>query len=411
MRGFRFIFLQSLVMAVQFAQGEDRGVFDEPSGQVDLRADKNGDAPVAATIKSGEPFTYECEKDAGWCKVSAASGRTGWVESIRIRYYYTEKDLPVREKGGALSEIDEMARGRGLDYASVTRRAARGDAKALKQFFALAEDADGAAAESISGIPTIVYHLLGDAKFAAFLAAQPIGYQIKIRNMILNDGFFPSANSYFRRHFPETTRLLFRREVTDWPSPDGRFAIRKVFSDELELKGSKVVRSELIDRKSGAVLCDLTSDDIGTGAQREGEVLWSPDSKRVACLSIDLPQGEGTLLGTPRPPLLRKQTALYQLSGDKFVRVDLSLGEVPGRNEDTELEKAVLGHEYIEPLRWAKPNVLVLQRHEYYERFKPLKVGDSTFDTIHPFDRMYQITVTLAPDGKAAVVWKQRKNM
>jgi hypothetical protein len=253
--------------------------------------------------------------------------------------------------------------------------------------------------------------LLGDAKFAAFLSAQPIGYQVKIRNMILNEGFFPSATLYFRRHFPETTRLLFRREVTDWPSPDGRFAIRKIFSDESELKGSKVVRAELIDRKSGAVLCDLTPDDIGTGAQREGDALWSSDSKRVACLSIDLPEQQANLLSTPQPALLRKQTAVYRLSGDRFVRVDLPLSGVPGRKEDTELEKAVLGHEYTEPLRWAKPDVLVLQRHEYYERLKPLKVGDSTFDTVHPFDRMYQITVTIAPDGKAAVVWKQRKNM
>jgi hypothetical protein len=46
---------------------------------------------------------------------------------------------------------------------------------------------------------------------------------------------------------------------------------------------------------------DLTPDDIGTGAQREGEALWSPDSKRVAWLSSDLTQQRGNLFSTPRP--------------------------------------------------------------------------------------------------------------
>ncbi len=48
-----------------------------------------------------------------------------------------------------------------------------------------------------------------------------------------------------------------------------------------------------------------------------------------------------------------------------------SLSEVPGRDSDTELELAILGHEYTEPTRWEKPNVLILQRHEYYETLKP----------------------------------------
>jgi hypothetical protein len=130
----------------------------------------------------------------------------------------------------------------------------------------------------------------------------------------------------------------------------------------LELRGSKVVRAELIEKKSGRVLCDLTRDDIGAGAQREGEALWSSDSKRVACLSSELTVGQGNLCSTPRPAPLKKQTAVYQLSGETFARVELPLGEVPGRESDKELEGAILGHEYTEPVRWQKPNVLVLQR-------------------------------------------------
>ncbi len=193
------------------------------------------------------------------------------------RLHFTEDDLPRMKRIQRRSEIDEFARRRGFNYAKVTRRAARGDAKALKQFFKLTRDVDGAAAESHQGVPTAVYHLLGDEKFAAFLKAQPLDFRVMVRNSIVGD-----ANNYFRRHFPETTKALLQREIVAWFSPDKRYAIRKIFSDEFDLRGSKVERAELIDQKTSQVLCDLTRDDIGTGADREGEVLWSPDSKRFA---------------------------------------------------------------------------------------------------------------------------------
>ena len=144
------------------------------------------------------------------------------------------------------------------------------------------------------------------------------------------------------------------------------------------MSGSKVERAELIEKKTGHVLCDLTPDDIGTGAQREGEAIWSSDSKRVACLSSDLTEQKGNLFSTPRPAPLKKQTAVYQLSGESFIRVELPLSEVPGRDSDAELEGAILGHEFTEPIRWQKPNVLLLERHEYYEKHKPMVVGNKT---------------------------------
>ncbi len=316
------------------------------------------------------------------------------------RLHFTEKDLPALEKDPAgPSEIDEVAQRYGFHYARDTRRAARGDFKALKKFFEVAEAADGAAAESISGMPTVVYHLVGDEKFAAFLAAQSLPYRMMVRNRALGD------EAYLSRHFPLTARICFQKEMVDWSSPNGLYAIRKVFSDE-RLAGSRVARAELIEKKSGRVLYDLTPDDIGTGAQREGEALWSPDSKRVACLSSDLSVDQGNLFSTPRPAPLRKQTAVYQLAGDSFARVELSLGKVPGRENDAELKDAIPGHEYTEPERWQKPNVLLLTRHEYYRKMMPTKVDNITFDSIHDLARWYEITATIAPDGTARVAWK-----
>lgn len=339
----------------------------------------------------------------------APAQQAGVNDDPEGRLHFTEKDLPTPERGG-VSEIEQFARSRGFNYAADTRRAVRGDAKALKQFFSLAHDADGAAAESIAGVPTVVYHLLGDEKFAKFLLAQPLSYQMMVRNIIGGGGFTPQASGYLSRYFPQTAKALFQREMVGWFSPNDLYAIRKVFNDELELRGSKVVRAELIEKKSGRVLCDLTPDDIGAGAQREGEALWSPDSKRVACLSSDLTEQQGNLFSTPRPAPLKKQTAVYQLSGESFVRVELPLGEVPGRESDSELERAILGHQYTEPERWQKPNVLVLTRHEYYRKMMPTKVENLTFDSIHDLARWYQITATIDPDGKATLVWKLRKD-
>ena len=183
-------------------------------------------------------------------QASVAQQRGGSDPANPDRLVFTEKALPkdVKHSEG-VSEIDDFARRRGLNYARVTRSAARGDAKALKQFFAMAKEVDGAAAESYSGMPTTVYHLLGDEKFAKFLNTQPLAFRVMVRNAILSDGLPAPAKIYLPRHFPETSKTLFRREIVDWPSPDKRYAIRKVFSDELDLRGSKVERADVIDAK------------------------------------------------------------------------------------------------------------------------------------------------------------------
>ena len=373
---------------------------------IGLRAEQRPDAPVVATVKSGEPFTYECEPNADWCKVTLRSGESGWLERLAIRYHFTEKDLPEKDDPKNLSEIGSLARSHGFNYDTTVRAAARGDLKALKRFFGLSQHVDGAAAESHAGVPIVVYHLLGDAKFGAFLKAQPLAYWTMVRNSIAGIENVP----YLRRHFPETVKVLFRREIVDWPSPNGRYAIRKIFSDEFDLGDSKVVRAELIEKESGQVRCDMTVDDIGLGADREGNVLWSPDSQRFAYLSAWLKQPEGPLLNNPPAEPPRKQTTVYQLAGESFARVEMPLSEVPGREKDEELTGAVLGHEYTEPVRWAKPDVLVLERHEYFQKLRPRTIEGVKFEEVHSFDRLFQITATIKPDGKASVVWKLRQD-
>jgi hypothetical protein len=358
-------------------------------------------------VTKGEPFTYECEPKAEWCKVTLRSRQSGWLERSAIRYHFTEKDLPqAADDPKGQSELSMFGRSHGFNYYATTRAAARGDTKALKRFFAISKEIDGGGAESHAGVPYIVYHLLGDSKFAAFLKAQPVEYWTMVRNSVVSD-----ANlAYLRRHFPETVKVLFRQEMVDWPSPDGRYAIRKVFSDEFARGDSKVVRAELIEKASGQVRCDMTADDIGLGFDREGNVLWSPDSKRFAYLSAWMKEPVGKWTDTPPPVPQRKQTAVYQIAGEAFSRVEMPLSDVPGRDKDEELTGAVLGHEYTEPVRWAKSHVLILRRHEYYQKLRPTSLAGITVNEVHSFGRMYEITATIKPEGKAAVVWKLRKD-
>lgn len=390
-----------------FATAGERGLV-EGSAAVELRAGKSATAPVAATVQPGVPFSFEPDDTNEWAEVTLDAEQTGWIPLRSVRLFFDDASLPRRDPAGLSSEIDDAARARGLDYVTLTRRAAQGDTKALRQFFALARDADGAAAECLTTIPTAVYHLVGDARFAGFLRGEPLAFQALVRSVVLWDGRLPPTTLYLQRHFPETARVLFPSEIVGWPSPNGRYAIRKVFSDPFDMASSRIARAELVEKKTGRVLLDLTADDIGTGAQRDGSVLWSPDSKRFASLSIDLTQQPGNLFGTPRPAPLRKQTAVYQLTGDVWTRVALPLDAVPGRDRDTELAGAILGHDYVEPERWKAPNVLVLERHEYYEKKQPQVLDGLTFESIVGLSRWYWVTATIDAAGTATLVWKRR---
>ncbi len=391
------------IRADEYAQIHD------PSGLAKVYAGKNLKAPVIYRAKNGEIFRFEW--DEHWSEVYLKSGRSGWVQTRALRLHFTEKDLPIDEADLAEpSEIDELAQSRGFSYARDSRLAARGDFELLKKFFEIVWAADGAAAESVGNLPTVVYHLLGDEKFAQFLKAQPLSYRMMVRGEILYSGTTTPTGLYLSLHFPKTSALLFQTEMIDWPSPDGRYAIRKVFSNGLDLAGSKVVEAELIEKKSGRVLCNLMPGDIGTGAEREGEALWSSDSKRVVCLSSDLNVRQGNLFDKPTPPPLKKQVAVYQLQGDSFVRVELSLDASPNQLKDMELKGAIPGQIYTEPLSWLKPNVLLLRRHEYYQKIMPVVLEGVTFESIRDLAREYEITLTFQSDGKVASNWRRLRN-
>jgi dipeptidyl aminopeptidase/acylaminoacyl peptidase len=194
---------------------------------------------------------------------------------------------------------------------------------------------------------------------------------------------------YLQHYFPETTKILFRGEIVDWISPDGRYAIRKTFSNPLDLTDSKVTHAEVIEKATGQALCDLTAEDIGTRSNREGAVLWSPDSKRFAYQSTDnthIPQ--------------KAQTTVYQQSGKSFVKMNLPFNQPPGKESDPEIARAALGHDFITPTRWENPNTLTLEKHDYYEKLTP------SSGEIHTFGHLYEIRVSFKDDGTASTSWK-----
>jgi hypothetical protein len=285
------------------------------------------------------------------------------VQSNRIEHYFTKKDLP--RKGG---ELD-------VDYYRVARRAAQGDKEALKKFFSFTGQLDGAGAEEHCGIVGKVIHIIGDDALADFLRGQPRA------NLSINDEVtypFESAE-YLRRHFPKCAKIFSRNEVTDWPSPNGRYAIHKVFSTEPDYHYSKVTRAEVIERATGKVLRDFTADDSGNGKDREGDILWAPDSNRFAFLAGNYPK---TL------------TAIYQRSGEAFVKVDLPEIEAPSPADDPELKDMAFEGEY-EPasMQWSKSNALTFEKSYFYKE-------TNNSDSPRSIKRTYEITMTIGADGK-----------
>jgi hypothetical protein len=383
---------------------EHQGVIDDPDGYTNMRAEKRLDAAVLARVKSGELFSFECEPGDVWCRVTRSSGQSGWIHSSRVRLHFTGRAL--RGKTTSNHELHYITRKLGIDYYALARRAATGDPIALRKVLRHL-DTDGAAAElHFSALPA-VFHLAGDDKFAEFLKRQPLPYQLNVRASLASSQLatYPfDSGEYLRRHFPKTSELLFRTEIVDWLSPDGRFAIRKRFADPDDLEKSSVARAELIERATGNVLLEMTGDDIGRGAEREGKIVWSPDSNRFASLSCNLVPPGSSLFSKPPPEPQRKKTTIYQKSGESFSRVQVKWDELPGRTTDDEAKAAVVGHEFIEPIRWLKPNILLLERHEYFEKLVPASVGERVFNTVHSFDRLYQITVTIRADNTATAV-------
>ncbi len=177
-------------------------------------------------------------------------------------------------RNAELNETASQAKGRGLDYFKVLSAARNGDKKALAKFFSLAEFMDGAAAEGYFPDASALFHLVGDKTFSNFVRGLPLADQVGVRGTLIGgmseEEFANGADvDYLQRYCPETTKLLFRGEIVDWTSPDGRYSIRKTFTDPLELSDSKVSHAELIEKGTSQVLCDLTDADIGAGGDRD----------------------------------------------------------------------------------------------------------------------------------------------
>ena len=396
-------------------------VISDADGYTNVR---DYDGKVIAKVKAGEHFVaakpWNRSDDLRW-SVCLKSGITGFMDKTRIHLLPDEPLMKLNHdarkkewrklqslRNAELNETASQAKGRGLDYFKVLRAASNGDKKALAQFFSLAEFMDGAAAEGYFPDASALFHLVGDKTFSNFVRGLPLGDQVGVRGTLIGgmseEEFANGADvDYLQRYFPETTTILFRGEIVDWTSPDGRYSIRKTFTDPLDLAESKVSHAELIEKATGQTVCDLTNADIGVGGGREGSVLWSPDSKRFAYVASDLSHA-GNLFRTPAPPPQKTQTTVYQSSSKSFTKINLPLDQPPGKESDPEIRGAAMGHEFVSPVRWADANTLILERHDYYEKLT-LPSG-----SIHGFARLYEITVSFKDDGTANTSWKLRED-
>jgi hypothetical protein len=386
-------------------------VISDPDGYTNVR---DYDGKVIAKVKKGERFIAEkpwnqpddpkwpvCLRGGPGSVSSAKSRVTGFMDKTRIHLLPDEPlmklnyDASKKEwrklQSGRKAELDDTAfaakRDRGVNYYKVLTMASNGDKQALAQFFSFGDFMDGAAAEGYYAQAWELFHVVGDKNFSNFVRDLPLTDQVGVRGTLIagmSDEEFGNTGDvdYLQRYFPETTKILFRGEIVDWTSPDGRYSIRKTFTDPLNLRESKVSHAELIEKATGQVLCDLTDADIGVGSAREGSVLWSPDSKRFAYVSSS-------------------QTTVYQSSGKSFTKINLPLDQPPGKESDPQIRGAVMYEESVTPTRWVKADTLIFERFDHYTKLNPSSGRTHV-------DRSYEITVSFKGDGTANTSWKLR---
>lgn len=127
-------------------------------------------------------------------------------------------------------------------------------------------------------------------------------------------------------------------------SPDHKFAMRIWCSGQPEdpknIDSNLITAVELISLPSKTMMMSLPQDYSGNIA----DLVWSSDSKWFAlCYS------EG-----PRV----SETEVYHRSGEKFDEL---------KTEDLRVDvKGDVRNEYIRPIRWAKPGVLVLEQQSIF---------------------------------------------
>jgi hypothetical protein len=149
-------------------------------------------------------------------------------------------------------------------------------------------------------------------------------------------------------------------------APDGKYAVR--FDPEEDL----MTTVTLIEVKSGRIVREL--DSIGRPWIKESAAFWSPDSQRLAFMS-------GSRRGG--------WTTLYARKGGAFEEVpmpELIYAKIKGASEGA---KTVLAARV--PIRWTKPNVLLLENNEEND-----EGGEATSRMLLTFDESNRVKVTRA---------------
>jgi len=149
-------------------------------------------------------------------------------------------------------------------------------------------------------------------------------------------------------------------------SPDGKYAVR------FEPEEDHMTTVNLIEVKSGRIVLELGS--IGRPWIKESAAFWSPDSQRLAFMS-------GTRRGG--------WTTLYVRKGGSFEEVpmpELIHAKIKGESEGA---KTVLAARV--PIRWTKPNVLLLENNVENDQG-----GEATSRMLLTFDQSNGVKVTRA---------------
>ena len=205
------------------AEAESMATINDPDGYTNVRGEEN---KIIARVKTGEKFlTWEPHYPSESWEVILPSGVRGSMHRSRIRLLPDEPlmklSFPNAKKewlqGGAdgeEAEVDQQARGRGINYNKTLAQGADGDVEALRRFFSLSRHLDGAGAESHFSIMWELFHVVGDEKFAAFAAAQPTAARKEIwKDLTSEQTTWPitDGKAYVKRHFPKTFAQLNAR--------------------------------------------------------------------------------------------------------------------------------------------------------------------------------------------------------
>jgi hypothetical protein len=159
-------------------------------------------------------------------------------------------------------------------------------------------------------------------------------------------------------HAQESGKFEKVRDV----SPDGKFGVRISCGSEPEdpkhIDPSLITAVELVSLPSKKIVIN----GLGDGEGGAPTVIWSPDSRWFA-----YPVSEGHRV---------TDTAVYHLSGDGFV-------PMIGENENLRVElKGDVRNEYVTPIRWVKPGVLLLEQYDIFRGGE----GDATYRFTAKFD-------------------------